>query len=94
MKPKFVRVIFVLAVAFMALLGAWHWQSNYAENVKSIPVPKWLAGGENLRYSIAIGKSQIKPYGTIWKSTSGPGWHSMVPIYNDRDVEKYLARQK
>lgn len=82
------------ATPLIALLFCfWYWQANHAERVRIINVPQWMAGGSNVSYSVAIGKSQIKPYGTPWRKTVGDGWESNIPIYNEQDLERYLARQ-
>lgn len=57
-------------------------------------MPHWIVGSSNVSYSVAIGKSQIKPYGTVWKRIDGDNWMSNFPIYDEKDVERYLARQK
>ena len=94
MKKKLKLAMCGAAVACSALLGLWYWQANHAERLKSISVPQWIAGGGNVSYSIAVHKSQIKPYGTVWKMTVGDGWISNFPIYDDKDIERYLARHK
>jgi len=94
MKTKLIIASCGAAFACGALLGLWYWQANHAERVMNISVPRWLAGDWNVSYSIAVGKSQIKPYGTVWKMTVGDGWTSLVPICDDKDLERYLARHK
>lgn len=94
MKKKLLTLLALAVVGSTCLLCLWWWQANRADSLKIINVPQWIAGGGNISYSIASGKSQIKPYGTVWKRTTGTNFISNFPVYDDKDLEAYLARRK
>lgn len=89
------KVAILSAIAVVSLVcAAWYYQANYAENLFSIRIPQWVAGGGPVSYSVTIHNSQIKPYGTVWKGQAGPGCRSSFPIYTEKDLKNYLKRFK
>lgn len=65
------------------MLAAWIYQATIPDSVVIYKIPHWIAGGTNTSYSLVIGKSQLKPFGTIWRETDGPNYISMFPICLD-----------
>lgn len=94
MKKKLLLSTIPPLIGCLLISILWWWRATQAETVMVIHVPKWIAGGGNTSYMVVIGKSQIKPYGTIWRTTEGSNWISRFPLYNDKDLEKFEAREK
>lgn len=72
MKKKRKLIAAGAILALIALLGLrWYWQAKYAEHLIMFHVPDWIMRNSDpdVSYSVAIGKSQIHPYGTLWKAT-------------------------
>ena len=63
-KEILILMIVGIIVIFWAL---WDWQARYADDLLRIEIPNFIVGDENTKYFIAIHKSQIRPYFTVWK---------------------------
>lgn len=74
MKKNIINSVALVAVGCSALLCLWWWQATRASNLVSIPIPRCVMGETNLNvsYSVAIHKSQIRPWGTLWTATYYP----------------------
>jgi hypothetical protein len=44
-------------------------------------------------YDLVIGKGQVNPYGTIWKTTYGDGWLSAEPQIEGPTLQKMMRNQ-
>ena len=75
------KSLWILCAVAFGLFLSWYWQARYARNLVSIDVPDWIMGNtnRNVSYSIAIHKSQIKPWGTLWKATTYPDLETHFP---------------
>lgn len=94
MKSKLKYLPPFLIVIWICFFVVWHWQATYAEGLVLIRIPQWIIGGGDTSYSIAVGKSQIKPYGTVWKKTIGEDCIWNYPIYTEEDLARYEKRHK
>jgi hypothetical protein len=65
------RSLWIFLAFPFCLVFSWWYQATLAINLVSFDVPDWIMGNtnRNVSYSIAIHKSQIKPWGTLWKAT-------------------------
>jgi hypothetical protein len=70
----------VLAFLCLILLAAWGWQAGVSDSLMAIEVPRWIAGSATVSYSVSIHKTQIRPWGTIWRTTYGPWSMTSVPV--------------
>ena len=93
-RPILMLVILLLFNA--AFIAGWIWREQATSDgpLKIIHIPRWIAGNKTVSYSVAIGASQIKPYGTVWKLTEGDGSLSDIPIYTKEDLARYMARNR
>lgn len=79
---KRIRVIWTVAlVVAWVVLPLWYWQARYAEALFTVDVPRFIAGCVHVRYSIAIGKSQVHPFWTVWTTTHGQEAIGSFPNY-------------
>ena len=86
----------------IGLVGAWYWQAHYASRLLSIPVPRWVAGSTNVSYSVAVHRSQLRPWATVWKATLVANREEHFPVWPDpvevlqglhgTDSERYRPR--
>lgn len=60
------KLVYAVAAFLVLVLSLWVYQAKFAENLLSIDIPLWVAGTPMKRYSIAIHKSQIRPFCTLW----------------------------
>jgi hypothetical protein len=75
------RSIWILCAFLFCLASSWWYQATLAKNLVSFDVPDWIIGNtnRNVSYSVAIHKSQIKPWGTLWKATTYPDIETHFP---------------
>lgn len=94
-RTMIISLIATFVVACIAWLGlVWHQQATTPEKrLMVIQIPKWMAGSEHISYSIAIGKSQIKPYGTVWQIVEGGTWIQNFPVFDNKDLLKILRHR-
>lgn len=72
----------IAASAFCVVVAVgcyWHWLATYSKAGLSINIPKFIAGSDSVAYSIYINKTQLRPYGTVWKTTFFKGGVAMFP---------------
>ena len=88
--------LLIAAVAVVACIAGltWHYRATAERPLTIIDIPTWMAGSQARRYSLAVGKSQIKPYGTLWETTVGAGYVSNFPHYTAAESAAYLKRHR
>lgn len=63
----------IAATVLVCVAAVWYYRTaSIPGKIAVFEIPTWIAGASNITYSIAIGESQIHPYGTIWKCTVYP----------------------
>lgn len=93
-KQKLVVIAAAASMLIVSVAVTWIYAAKFRSRPTVIGVPHWLVGGSNYCYAVAVGRDQVTPFWTTWKTTRNGLTTTSEPMVTDEEILRYVARKR